>query len=54
MKSEKMVDVPFAEDEVIVLHAVAQLSDGRTAMAKLMRKRVTPIALKLLKERKKK
>ena len=46
-----MVNVPFSLDEVLILHAVACLSDGRTAMAKLMRKRISPVALPILKAR---
>ena len=50
-KKEKMIDVPFSENEILILHAVASLGDGRTAMVKLMRKRISPVALPLLQAR---
>lgn len=51
VKKEKMVDVPFSEAEVILLHAVASLGDGRTAMVNLIRKRVSPVAMAILKQK---
>jgi|GEM_PF-4231516 hypothetical protein len=46
---EKMVDVPFSEAEVLMLHAVAVLGDGRTATIRLLRKRISPVAIPILK-----
>lgn len=52
LMESRMVNVPMSEAEVLILHAVAVLSDGRYALPKLLKKRFSPIALKILKERK--
>lgn len=52
LMESRMVQVEFSEAEVLILHAVATLSDGRGSMTKIFRKRITPIALQILKDRK--
>lgn len=42
-----MVNVPFSEADVFRLHAMAVISDGRGSLVKLIRKRISPIALRL-------
>jgi len=48
----RMVQVEMSEAEVLILHAVATMGDGRGTMIKLFRKRISPVALRILKERK--
>jgi len=52
LMEERMVNIEFSEAEVLTLHAVAVLKDGREAMTKLLRKRITPVAMKILEQRK--
>lgn len=47
----RLIPVEFSEADVLFLHAVACLSDGRNRLIRLVRKRITPVALKLLEER---
>lgn len=49
---ETMVNVPFSEAEVLTLQCAATLMDGRGALAKLLRKRVSPVALGLIEQHK--
>lgn len=49
---ETMVNVPFSEAEVLTLQCAATLMDGRGALAKLLRKRITPVALGLIEQHK--
>lgn len=48
----RMVQVEMSEAEVLFWHAVATLGDGRHTLTKFFRKRITPVALKILEERK--
>jgi len=52
LMEERIVKVEFSEAEVLTLHAVAVLKDGRDAMTKLLRKRISPVAMKILEQRK--
>ena len=52
LMESRMVQVEMSEAEVLILHAVATLGDGRNSMTKLLRKRISPVAMKILKERK--
>jgi len=47
----RMVTVEMSEAEVLMLHAMATLGDGRRALTKMVRRRITPVALKILEER---
>jgi len=48
-----MIPVIFSESEIITLHALAVLGDGRHMMNKLFKKRFSPVAMKLIEEEKK-
>ncbi len=48
----EMVTVEFSIADVLRLHAASVFMDGRDSMARLLRKRISPVALKILKERK--
>jgi len=52
LMESRMVQVKFSEAEVLILHAYAVFTDNRKSLSKLMKKRVSPIAMKILKERK--
>lgn len=52
LMESRMVNVEFSEAEVLFLHAIATLKDGRDRLVKMLRKRITPIALEILKKRK--
>ena len=45
-----MIDVPFSIADILILHAVLTLSDGRIGLTKLLKRRVTPVAMKLIEE----
>ncbi len=45
-----MISIEFSEEETLMLHAVASLSDGRNSLTKLLHKRISPIAMKLIKD----
>lgn len=47
----RMVQVEMSEEDVLFLHAIATLSDGRNRIIKIYRKRITPVALKILEKR---
>lgn len=51
MESRK-VQVEMSEADVLILHAFATLSDGRDSLVKIVRKWVSPVAMKILEERK--
>lgn len=49
---ETMVNVPFSEAEILTLQCAVTLMDGRGALVKLLRKRVSPVALGLIEQHK--
>jgi len=52
---ERRVQVEFSEAEVLILHATAVVGffgDGRSRLTKIMRRRISPVAMKILEERK--
>jgi hypothetical protein len=51
LMESRMVSVEFSEAEVLLLHGAATLADGRGPLTKLFRKRITPVALEILKKR---
>jgi len=51
LMEERIVRVPMSEADVLRLHAVGVLMDGRSPMAKMIKKRITPVALEILKNR---
>jgi len=55
LMDERKVQVEFSEAEVLILHAVTILGffgDGRKRLTKIMRRRISPVAMKILEERK--
>ena len=48
----RKVNIEFSEKEVLILPAVAVIGDGRQALIKLIRRRISPVALKILEKRK--
>jgi len=55
LMDERKVQVEFSEAEVLILHAVAVVGffgDGRSRLTKIMRRRISPVAMKILEERK--
>lgn len=50
----KTVTVPFRVDDLLILHTYACLADGRTHLAQMLRRNVSPIAERLLKQKNKK
>jgi len=48
----RKVNIEFSENEVLILPAVAVIGDGRQALIKLIRRRISPVALKILEKRK--
>lgn len=44
-----IINVPMSEAEILILHAASVFWDGRSWLTKLIRKRVRPIALPILK-----
>lgn len=55
LMAERKVQVEFSEAEVLILHAVTVLGffgDGRNRLTKIMRRRISPVAMKILEERK--
>lgn len=51
LMESRMRSVEFSEAEILILHAVATIGTENRSMTKLLRKRITPIALKILEER---
>lgn len=51
LMESRMVSVELSEADVLNLHAMAVLSDGRGSLVKLIKRRITPIALDILKKR---
>jgi len=51
LMQSRIVTVQMSEAEVLILHALATLSDGRQALTKILRRRISPVALKVLEER---
>ena len=47
----RMENVPISHSEILLWHAIATLSDGRQSLTKFIRKRISPVALKILEER---
>ena len=47
----RVIDIPMSESEILILHGSSVFWDGRNWVTKLIRKRIRPIALRLLKER---
>ena len=45
-----MITLEFSEEEILIIHALAVLGDGRNSLNKIFRKRVSPTAIKLIKE----
>ena len=55
LMDERKVQVEFSEAEVLILHAVAVVGffgDGRSRLTKIVRRRISPVAMKILEERK--
>lgn len=46
---DKKVSVEFSIDEVLFLHAIYVFNDGRERATKIIRKRITPVAIAFLK-----
>lgn len=44
-----IIPVYFSEDEILILHALAVLGDGRRPFTKLIKRRISPIAKELIK-----
>ena len=51
LMESRLVQVEMSEADVLFIHAIATLSDGRDSLVKIMRKRITPVALKILEKR---
>jgi len=51
LMEERKVSIEFTEAEILILHAVATLRDGRNSLTKLLKKKFTPIALEIIKKR---
>ncbi len=45
-----MITLEFSEEEILIIHALAVLGDGRNSLNKIFRKRVSPTAMRLIKE----
>jgi len=52
LMESRMVSVELSEAEVLTLHALAVLGDGRELLTKLIRRRISPVAMRILQERK--
>ncbi len=52
LMNSRMVQVPMSESDVLLLHALSVFSDGRRTLTKMIRKRISPVAMKILAERK--
>lgn len=46
----RIIRVPFSETEILLLHAMRVLGDGRQSLNKLVKKRISPIAIRILEE----
>jgi len=52
LMESRMVQVKMSEADVLFWHAIATLGDGRKTLTKFLRKRISPVAMKILEERK--
>lgn len=52
LMDSRKVQVEMSEADVLILHAFATLSDGRDSLVKIVRKWISPVAMKILEERK--
>ena len=55
--NQKLMDecaetVTMSHSEILLLHGLAALSDGRGWLTRIIRRRISPVALKILKEKK--
>lgn len=48
----RIINVPMSEAEILLLHGGSVFWDGHTLLTKIIRKRVSPVAMRLLKENK--
>lgn len=46
------VSVEMSISDILILHAIASLADGRGSLIKLLKRTVTPVAMKILEEHK--
>lgn len=51
LMEQRKVKIEFSEAEILRMHAVGVLMDGRRSWARFCRKHFTPVAMKLMKER---
>ena len=52
LMDERTETITMTHSEILLLHGMATLSDGRGWLAKIIRRRIRPVALKILKEQK--
>ena len=52
LMDEHTTTVTMTHSEILLLHGIATLSDGRGWLTRIIRRRITPVALKILKEKK--
>jgi len=51
LMNSRMVNVEMSEADVLLLHGMACLSDGRNSLIKIIRRTISPVALDILRKR---
>jgi len=52
LMNQRMVSVKMSEAEVLLLHGVSVFKDGRHWLWKIVKRRIRPVAFRILKKRK--